>query len=116
LALHRHPSGIRVCKVSELGYGYSKLIERFRTAFPGHTHTWIAERFGASSTTTIEDDLTVLDEEDTSRSPVTGNGGAKGDVPLSVETRLSGAAWFEVMRRPSSVQAGLFDGGQEELA
>jgi hypothetical protein len=39
-----------------------------------------------------------------------------GDVPLSVETRLSGAAWFEVMRRPSSVQAGLFDGGQEELA
>ena len=40
----------------------------------------------------------------------------KGDVPLSVETRLSGAAWFEVMRRPSSVQAGLFDGGQEELA
>jgi len=39
-----------------------------------------------------------------------------GDVPLSVETRVSGAAWFEVMRRPSSVQAGLFDGGQEELA
>jgi hypothetical protein len=39
-----------------------------------------------------------------------------GDVPLSVETRLSGAAWFEVMRRPSSVQAGLFDGSQEELA
>ena len=71
LALHRHPSGIRVCKASELGFGYSKLIERFRTAFPGHTHTWIAERFGASSTTTIEDDLTVLDEEDTSRSPVT---------------------------------------------
>jgi hypothetical protein len=41
---------------------------------------------------------------------------AVGDVPLSVETRLSGAAWFEVMRRPSSVQAGLFDGSQEELA
>ncbi|MBO6885540.1 MAG: hypothetical protein JJ869_18470 [Marivita sp.] len=71
LALHRHPSGIRVCKASELGFGYSKLIERFRTAFPGHTHTWIAERFCASSTTTIEDDMTVLDEEDTSRSPVT---------------------------------------------
>jgi hypothetical protein len=28
-----------------------------------------------------------------------------GDVPLSVETRVSGAAWFEVMRRPSGYAA-----------
>lgn len=44
LALHRRSSGDRLCKASELGFGYSRLVERFRAAFPGHSHTWIAER------------------------------------------------------------------------
>jgi CubicO group peptidase (beta-lactamase class C family) len=67
LALHRHPSGPRVCKASELGFACSKLVERFRMSFPGHAHTWIAERLGASSTTSNEEDLTVLDDDDTPR-------------------------------------------------
>ncbi|MCL3881012.1 relaxase/mobilization nuclease domain-containing protein [Marivita sp. GX14005] len=45
LALFTYPEGSRVCKGSELGFSYSKLVERFEAGFPGHTHTWIAERF-----------------------------------------------------------------------
>ncbi|WP_083499835.1 hypothetical protein [Tropicibacter naphthalenivorans] len=48
LALHRHPSGERLCKASELGFSYSRLVERYQSGFPGHAHTWIAERFASS--------------------------------------------------------------------
>lgn len=48
LALHIWPDGTRVCKASELGFGYSRLIQRFRAAFPGHAHTWLAERILAT--------------------------------------------------------------------
>jgi hypothetical protein len=33
-----------VTKASDLGYGYSSLIKRFGAGFPGHPHTWLAER------------------------------------------------------------------------
>ena len=44
LALHRIEDGERLCKASELGFSYSRLIERFGEGLPGHAHTWIAER------------------------------------------------------------------------
>ena len=34
----KRQSGERLCKASELGYSYSRLLARFDTAFPGHTH------------------------------------------------------------------------------
>lgn len=33
-----------ICKASELGFGYASLIKIFNDGFPGHPHTWIAER------------------------------------------------------------------------
>jgi len=44
LVLLRHPCGERLCKGSELGYGYSQLVRRFRSPFPGHPHVRLAER------------------------------------------------------------------------
>ena len=44
LALHTHPDGTRICKASELGFSYSRLIHRFQSGFPGHAHTWIEAR------------------------------------------------------------------------
>ncbi len=37
LALHRM-AGQRLCKGSELGYSYAKLLRRFQCPFPEHTH------------------------------------------------------------------------------
>lgn len=39
LALHSHPSGERVCKASDLGFSYSRLLHRIGAPFPGHPHT-----------------------------------------------------------------------------
>ncbi|KNG94333.1 hypothetical protein [Pseudaestuariivita atlantica] len=44
LAVHRHPDGQRLCKASELGFGHSRLVERFRAGFPGHAHSWVEAR------------------------------------------------------------------------
>ncbi|MDF1872935.1 hypothetical protein [Vannielia sp.] len=44
LALHETEQGERLCKASEMGYGYARLIRRFGQAFPGHSHRWLAER------------------------------------------------------------------------
>lgn len=44
LALHRSLGGGRLCKASELGFSYSRLMQRFGAPFPGHAHTWLAER------------------------------------------------------------------------
>ena len=44
LAVHRLSNGQRLCKASELGFAYSRLIKRFNAAFPGHSHSWVAER------------------------------------------------------------------------
>ncbi|WP_136439627.1 hypothetical protein [Pacificoceanicola onchidii] len=61
LALHRL-NGERLCKASELGFSYSRLIERFRAPFPGHSHTWVAERI--LSRQNDEADLMVIDTAD----------------------------------------------------
>jgi hypothetical protein len=43
LALHAL-DGRRLCKGSELGYGYAALIRKFRAPFPGHAHRALAAR------------------------------------------------------------------------
>ena len=43
LAVRSKISGSTMCKASEVGPGYSKLIKRFRSPFPGHSATWLAE-------------------------------------------------------------------------
>lgn len=44
LALYSHPEDQRICKASELGFSYGRLLERIGTPFPGHSHTWIADK------------------------------------------------------------------------
>lgn len=44
LVLRNAANRQEICKASELGHGYSALIRRFGAGFPGHSHTWLAER------------------------------------------------------------------------
>ncbi len=44
LALVAYPSGRKLAKASDLGYGYSRLMRRFDAPFPGHGHTYLFER------------------------------------------------------------------------
>ena len=44
LAVRSKSSHNLVCKASEVGPGYSALIKNFRTAFPGHSASWLADR------------------------------------------------------------------------
>jgi len=43
LCLH-HLNGERICKGSELGYGYASLMRKFQRPFPGHHHKWLADK------------------------------------------------------------------------
>ena len=36
LALHEWPGGRKLCKASDLGHGYARLMRRFGEPFPGH--------------------------------------------------------------------------------
>ncbi len=38
LTLHRLSDGARLCKGSEIGFAYSRLVRRFGCAMPGHPH------------------------------------------------------------------------------
>ncbi len=44
LALHRYSCGTRVCKASDLGNSYARLMRRFLTPFPNHSHRYLPER------------------------------------------------------------------------
>jgi len=44
LALHDWPGDRRLCKASELGFSYSRLMRRFSSPFPEHPHAWLAAR------------------------------------------------------------------------
>jgi len=44
LALHDWPDDRRICKASELGFSYSRLMRRFSAPFPNHPHRWLTER------------------------------------------------------------------------
>ena len=61
LAVHRHPGGQRLCKASELGFSYSRLMRRFGTPFPGHSHTWLFRRM--VDETSGGDDAPILIED-----------------------------------------------------
>ena len=50
MAIVRADTKEHVCKASEAGYGYPQLIERFRAGFPGHPHTWLAQRILTKNT------------------------------------------------------------------
>lgn len=41
LALHEWPADRRLCKASELGFSYARLMRRIGAPFPGHAHTWL---------------------------------------------------------------------------
>ncbi len=47
LILLDHSTGERICKGSELGYGYALLLRKFDAPFPGHAHTWLRGRVQA---------------------------------------------------------------------
>ncbi len=44
LVLQEKATGARLCKGSELGYGYAHLMRRFDAPFPGHSHQWAYTR------------------------------------------------------------------------
>ncbi len=44
LALHDAITGHFLCRTSELGFGYPTLMKRFKSSFPGHSHTWLLDR------------------------------------------------------------------------
>lgn len=44
LVLRDSQSGAELAKASSIGFAYANLIKRFGAGFPGHTHTWVAER------------------------------------------------------------------------
>lgn len=44
ILLHYWPGNRRICKASELGFSYSRLMRRFGAPFPGNSHTWLAGR------------------------------------------------------------------------
>ena len=44
LALHCKHGDQRICKASELGFSYSRLMRRFCAPFPGHSHKWLFDR------------------------------------------------------------------------
>ncbi len=49
LVLQTHPQGERVCKASELGFSYSRLMRRLNAPFPGHPHAWLFEQNKAAT-------------------------------------------------------------------
>ncbi len=44
LILIETATGQRLCKGSELGYGYAQLLRKFDAPFPKHRHTWILDK------------------------------------------------------------------------
>ena len=44
LGLYDWPGDLRICNASKLGISNSRLMRRFRDPFPGHSHTWLADR------------------------------------------------------------------------
>jgi len=66
LALHDWPGERRICKASELGFSYARLMRRLRAPFPGHPHAWLTERHLAPDETGAPEGTpeTVLIEPD----------------------------------------------------
>lgn len=64
LALHMWPDGRRVCKASELGFSYARLMHRFRVPFPGHPHVFPARGLSHSPKDMAPPDTTDGADED----------------------------------------------------
>ncbi len=64
LALHDWPGDRRICKASELGFSYGRLLRRFDAPFPGHGHRWLYERFRAEASRRGPDDIAVVEPFD----------------------------------------------------
>ena len=62
LALHDRRSGRRLCKASELGFSYSRLMRRLNAPFPGHSHAWLFDRM-CPAPTEEEDEIVLLDDD-----------------------------------------------------
>jgi len=62
LALASWPAGRRLCKASELGFSYSRLMRRFGTPFPGHAHRWVSDRMLGDSQD--DDDRSLIEPFD----------------------------------------------------
>ena len=58
LALHAYPAGERICKASDLGFSYSRLMHRIGAPFPGHPHTLHLEKQKAEA----DDDPCLLED------------------------------------------------------
>ena len=61
LALHRYPCDQRLCKASELGFSYARLMRRFQAPFPGHAHTWLADKMLGQNETSAPEDAPDFD-------------------------------------------------------
>jgi len=44
LSLYRFPCGTRLCKASELGFSYARLLRRIGAPFPAHAHRYLVAR------------------------------------------------------------------------
>lgn len=63
LALHTYPTGERVCKASELGFSYARLVEKLQSGFPGHSHTWIEERVLNRQRNSSDTEFCVIEDD-----------------------------------------------------
>lgn len=62
LALHDSPDNRRICKASELGFSYARLMHRFRAPYPGHPHHRLFERIAETETPPPDDGVVLIDE------------------------------------------------------
>ena len=44
LVVRQSDAGTELCKASEIGFPYSRLIKRYRAGWTAHPHAWLAER------------------------------------------------------------------------
>lgn len=44
LVVRRAGTNTDLCKASDIGFAYSRLIRRYRAGWPDHPHAWLAER------------------------------------------------------------------------
>ena len=58
LALHDRSGDRRMCKASELGFSYSRLMRRFGAPFPSHSHTWLVGRTLGTANMQLDRDAT----------------------------------------------------------
>lgn len=61
LTLHRLPTGDRLCKSSEIGFAYSRFVERFGAPMPGHSHT-MRHPLGPAAPEEVDDDFDLIEE------------------------------------------------------